>query len=511
MHTLLSLSTATLLALTLANCGGGGDDGSISSQSSTSLSSTPTSSSQSSEVSSSAVSSVPSTSGSIIKLDSPTYAEGMDSSPQIAATANGAFAVTWEGEASDEDSQSVFVQQFESSGAKQGEVFSLRRSGEDIEDAENSPVITAVGDTFIVGWDNEDINFKGAYIQKIANGGAVGEALLLEESVGDPRPVATTDDGDFVVVYRADSGWNLDAAVYMQLFDAEVNAKGTYGIIEGRGDGGPYLKSNPFAARVGNDGSFAACWLSGYDEEIGKIAIQNFDSEGNALSNGVKHEVLGIADSSAQRLDWYPQIAPIGSDGAYVASWFANNTQTEILADDTLLYLQSFDASGTPISAPLAIGKDFASTNEDPRLARLANNEFIVVWNADTGTSDAYIYAQKFDASLNSVGDRIQLGSGLVGGGVVTSVGTDGAFVIAWVETYSSYNGTDIKIQRFDANAQASGETVTLNPQPGVAGVYNSLPEIAAIGNEGAFAVTWWGSDLDNSGSVYVRYFSADE
>lgn len=536
MHFTRSLPFVAMIAVTLVNCGGGSSS-SDSPSSDSSTSANPSSSSRSSV--SSVVSSAASLSsssvaaeGGIVKLEVPGDTAGDDMNPRVAAADDGSFVVAWEADENDDDPLGVFVQRFDAAGQKAGATLQMRANENALGQWEGEPVVTALRDGgFVIGWDNLDLDVdfdenyniinddSGAYVQKLGTGGVpVGTPVRLEDSDADPRPVATSDAGAFAVVYRADTGLNLESGLRLQRFDAQANASGA-SVIEADGDGGPYALSNPFAATVGTDYSFAACWLSGYRDTVGKIAMQKFDSAGNPMRAIAKEEVYGIAGSDGstfQRIDWYPQIAPLGSDGGFVTAWFAYDADnaTSIDDEDTLVGLQSFDGAGNPlVHVTLQTDGDDTIQNEDPHVATLPNGEIVVVWDShDDESYESYVYVQRFDTDLNRVGTPVTLGSGMDLGSNVAAVGSDGSFVVTWVSTDIWKPSSSIKVQRFDANAQAVGETVTLNAQNEVGGSYSfGLPEIAALGTDGAFVVTWWGTDDDDDYSVYVRRFGADE
>src|SRR5690606_12147859 len=85
----------------------------------------------------------------------------------------------------------------------------------------------------------------------------------------------------------------------------------------------------------------------------------------------------------------------------------------------------------------------------------------------------------------------------------ITALGSDGAFAVTWY----GYDGNDysIFVQRFDNAGAPVGIPILLEPD-GVTTAQDYDPQITALGNDGAFAVTWYGNDGSDY-SIFVQRF----
>src|SRR5690606_34049481 len=89
----------------------------------------------------------------------------------------------------------------------------------------------------------------------------------------------------------------------------------------------------------------------------------------------------------------------------------------------------------------------------------------------------------------------------------ITALGNDGAFAVTW---FGQDAGGDIRIlvQRFDSSGTAVG--TPLLPEPdGVTNGHDYYPQLTALGSDGAFAVTWYGYDAGGDTSIFVQRFDS--
>ena len=126
---------------------------------------------------------------------------------------------------------------------------------------------------------------------------------------------------------------------------------------------------------------------------------------------------------------------------------------------------------------------------------------------------DFSIFVQRFTSSDRLSGSAVQLeATGKTDGAdatpKITAVGTAGDFVVTW-SGVDSAGDTSIFVQTFHANGNINGNAVQLEAIGKTDGA-DLTPEIAAVGTDGEFVVTWSGVDSGGDASIFVQKFHAN-
>lgn len=214
---------------------------------------------------------------------------------------------------------------------------------------EADPIITAIGDGFVVTWAVENAGAADIYAQRYtANGTAVGSPILAATgadpgfgtgSTFDPpahNVVAVGTDGAFAVVTQ--HGGIIDATL--------VDATGNPGAqISANGSGG----SDPVVAGLAG-GGFVVVWTQDDGSGGEDLHASLFDASGNAIS-------LDFALTTAPGAEFTPEVAGL-PDGRFAVAWVSNAG-----LDGTYdIFTQVFAADGTPAQGgPL----DVSATGDD--------------------------------------------------------------------------------------------------------------------------------------------------
>jgi Ca2+-binding RTX toxin-like protein len=161
-----------------------------------------------------------------------TYTAGLQLEPCIAALAGGGFVISWQSDGQDGDGFGIYAQRYDADGVAQGAEFRVNTYR---AYAQTSPAIAALADGgFVVAWqsyaqDGADY-LNGIYAQRYdANGVAVGTEFLVNTYTTsnqiDPA-IAALNDGGFVVSWTTDGQDGLDFGIYAQRYDAAGNPVG---------------------------------------------------------------------------------------------------------------------------------------------------------------------------------------------------------------------------------------------------------------------------------------------
>ncbi|MDP2549478.1 cadherin repeat domain-containing protein, partial [Oceanobacter sp. 4_MG-2023] len=442
-----------------------------------------------------------------VQLEALGKTNGYDVDPQITAVGSaGAYVVTWSGEDSDGD-WSIFVQAFNADGSFNGTTVQL-----ELGKAE-SPQITAVGSdgAYVVTWYGyEGAGYSGdrsIFVQAFKADGSFNGTTVQLEGLGnttghdfDPQITAVGNAGAYVVTwYGRDS--DVDYSIFVQAFNADGSVNGTTVQLEGLSNttGHDY---DPQITAVGSAGAYVVTWRGDDSDGDYSIFVQAFKADGSFNGDTVQLEALGKTNDN----DYYPQITAVGSDGAYVVTWYGRNGDSSLA-----IFVQAFDADGFLNGATVQLG-----TLDDwywhPQITAVGSaGAYVVTWYGDDSDGDYSIFVQAFDANGSFNGDTVQLEApGNTTSGdywpQITAVGTDGAYVVTWYGRDSD-GDFSIFVQAFNAEGSVNGDTVQLEA---LGYTTDYAPQITAVGSAGAYVVTWVGTDSDGDESIFVQAFNAD-
>jgi len=376
-----------------------------------------------------------------------------DDSPQITSVGtNGEFAVTWEGH--NGSNYDIFVQKFDSDGTPVGSEVQLDVMG----GSDANPRITSVGTNgeFVIAWNGNIGNNYDIFVQKFdSNGIHTGSEVQLDGMGGfeDSHQITSVGtNGEFVVTWRGSNGSNSD--IFVQKFDSDGIPIGSKAQLDGMGSGDGY----PQITSVGTSGEFVVTWR-GDDNSTFDIFVQKFDSNGTPVSSEVQLDGMGGEDS-------YPQITSVGTNGEFVVTWYGSN------GSNYDIFVQKFDSDGTPVGSKVQLD-GMGGEDSYPQITSVGTNgEFVVTWYGNNG-SNYDIFVQKFDSDGTPVGSEVQLDG--MGGydsyPQITSVGTNGEFVITW----NGNNGSnyDIFVQKFDSNGAVISNILAESSEVGIAYLVN--------------------------------------
>lgn len=236
-----------------------------------------------------------------------------------------------------------------------------------------------------------------------------GRALLTWRRVGEPtlhaRPVDAVGKprgeiralGDFkhdVVIQAQEEGFLLlarapDGSLFVQALDADGAPRGNRVVVSGKSTKNV---ENAKLARL-DDGR----WLVLWDEPVGKA----HKLVGRMLSPRLKPVGAELSfDFSGRDGDLQPAAAP-GPKNGFVMSWTAFDSRGRDVA------ARPFDSDGKPTDRPLGISPTY-SEQDTSLILRLANGEWVVVWEDDISLWDQ-IHARRISKDLKEMGPTVTL------------------------------------------------------------------------------------------------------
>lgn len=192
--------------------------------------------------------------------------------------------------------------------------------------------------------------------------------------------------------------------------------------------------------------------------------------------------------------DMYPEVTHL-ADGSFVVTWMSMDLPPNVIWDVkySTAYAQRFSASGQPIGGRIQLGS-LTGNQSFPSITAGRNGGFLAAWS-DGRTGRREVWGRRFDANGMPVGGDLKLSSDLGDqDNVKVSTLADGRFLTTWSSRSSlSPLAIDVRGQLLDENGVPVGAAFTINAT-GTADVgYQYRPEIAPMA-DGGFVVTYHAS-----------------
>ncbi|MBV8248833.1 MAG: Ig-like domain-containing protein, partial [Comamonas sp.] len=294
---------------------------------------------------------------------------------------------------------------------------------------------------------------------------------------------------------------------------ATLSEASSMNMLEGLGktDG---LDKNPQIAVVGANGSYVVVWAGEavdskpneyhlVDGEDTRIFMQQFNADGSKAASGP----IQLSDQFSET----PQVSSMGVDGSYVVAWSGRYAD----GSGKSIYLRSFKADGTPSGdlVKLEANGMTGGDNLAPQLARLADGSFVVTWTGMDVNLDYSIFVQKFNADgskSSTPAAQLELPGKTDGNDFAPQVSPlgDGSFVVTFYG--ADVRGNDsIAVQKFNADGTTFGHTMQVLHGSAIISPSEAMPQVSALGMDGSFVVTWYGTNSVGNKSIYVQKFGA--
>ncbi len=313
--------------------------------------------------------------------------------------------------------------------------------------------------------------------------------------LGDEFPVNGTSEGNqtqpAVAMDRAGGlavvwqGPGLDGEdIFLRLFDPNGQAV-TDDLLVNLDTPGRQLY--PKVARS-NDGMLVVVWESRTTVEEGDrfvICAQLFDSSGAALGAEITMD-----DPSCDCR--YPDVAMDGA-GGFVVAWLRETGADAIMA-------RGFDPNGVPVTEPFQVSTAGISSITRPSLAMNSFGCFALAWDGDpnrAGEDD--IHVRLYEPNAAPVGEPFLANTVRLGAQQWPRIAINDAneFVVVWEhDTGDPDVATEIFARRFGSDGEPVGDPFQLNMY---ALDRQRYPDVA-MADDGSFIATWESNGQDGSG-----------
>lgn len=377
----------------------------------------------------------------------------------------------------------------------------------------NEDVVSPAVSSIALTSDNEGTYSALNAGDKVTLTVTMDENTIVNTTGGTPRVALTIGGTTVYATYAGGSG--------------SKNLTFEYTLLEGQNDAnGISIASNSISANGGTlrdaAGNSAALSHSavldnaGYVvDTIDPVATVNTVPAQPGTSAYVKFEATGNTVGN----DLSPQLLVRNSAGDFVLTW-----QGTLADTSSAIFVQRCLADGTPAGDAVVLdASPSAFLNMNPSIFAVGNTgKYAVAWVGQSGNFPAIsVYVQIFNGDGSTVGEAIKLdgtraATDLLDTGFAISVlNSSGDFAVTWAgfNTTGPY-ASSIWVQKINEDGNLIGTPVAIDGVPSdINGYWDAFPDIAAVGNDGSFVVTWYGSDQTgqiNDYSIFAQKFGPD-
>ena len=281
------------------------------------------------------------------------------------------------------------------------------------------------------------------------------------------------------------------------------------GVTAGQDAVGPEFQVNAYTSGYqdfpdvssDSDGNFVVVWRSaGQDGSGFSVVGRRFDRLGNPRGSDF------VANSFTTGTQSFPAVAVNGS-GGFVVAWQSYGQD----GSGDGVFARRFDATGAPLGLSEFRVNSFTTYHQMlPDVASAPGGNFVIVWRGSIQDGSGYgIFGRRFDSAGGALGAEFQVNAYTTGhqGRPVVAMAPDGSFVVAWESYLQDGSDQGVFARRFDASGNPVGDDFQVNT---FTTSRQDRPDVAMDGS-GAFVVVWDSSGADGSGYAVVgqRFDSA--
>jgi hypothetical protein len=314
------------------------------------------------------------------------------------------------------------------------------------------PRVAATADgRFLVIWMTGEYEVYGRWYS--ADGASLGEPYWVAE--GERTAIAMDAAGRHVIAWESEGGirarrWSgAGEPLGAEFF---VSSPGEW--AEGGRDVGPAVATN-------DSGAFVIAWKYFiFDGDPGnRFYAQRFDESGSPAGEAFEvSEYRGIHES--------PPAAAMGDDGRFIIAWHGDSVFSEQVHGYSI-FAQRYGPLSEKVGEPFLVHADSPGHRWQEAVAVDRRGVWTFAWTGTTiGADDDEIFARRFDAEGNPLGDEIRVNTYWKDAQEILGLAVDrdsGETVIAWECWYRNDIYSDVYAQRFDPDGARVGSEIRLN------------------------------------------------
>ncbi len=184
-------------------------------------------------------------------------------------------------------------------------------------------------------------------------------------------------------------------------------------------------------------------------------------------------------------------------DGGYITTWYSYDQD----GSGHGVFAQRFDANGNTVGDEFQVNTTTNNHQYWPNVTSLEDGGFAIAW-VSIGQADYYdTIVQQYDANGNTVGGEIVVNTTLPGSQYPSDIlgTTDGGYIVAW-RSPGDGDSNAIYTQKFDATGSKVGTETQVNTTTDG----NQIDAEMAATPEGGYIITWESPNIDEDGNAIV-------
>ncbi len=346
-------------------------------------------------------------------LGSPIVVSTTGQSPAVAMDPAGDFVVVWQAPYGDNPAK-LYAQRYSAAGTAEGTAFIV----DPIKDmqffvlqTEPSVAMDAAGD-FVVTWEADGTfgETQSIYAQRYNSTGAVQGSDFLVDTVPDSQTVAESVQsdpevamdavGDFVVTWGGfDRGASRTYGIYAQRYNAAGVTQGSEFQVDASTTG---IQVSPVTAMDGA-GDFVITWSIEVDGSSDGVFAQRYNAAGAA--QGSEFQVYSYTSSQQAA----PTVA-MDSAGDFVVAWQSSAED----GSDYGVFAQRDNLSGAPEGSNFQVNTYTTGAQKLPAAAMDSEGDIVVAWESFGQDGSGYgVYAKRYAFQQETILPVLQQGTTL--------------------------------------------------------------------------------------------------
>ena len=352
----------------------------------------------------------------------------------------------------------------------------------------------AAGDLLITYAGSGPGDTQGIFARRFgATNTPLGPAYLVNTTTsGNQRypSAALGNGGESVVVWSGTGAGDNDRGIFVRLYDDTGTAvSGEIKVNQTT----PSFQHKPVVAKASN-GDFIVTWSGkGVGEFDSGVFARRYTTNGIPLTG----EFLVNTQTSGYQQE--PDIA-IASDGSFVITWSGDGP-----GDSSGVFFQRYNAVGNPVGPETRVNTTTSGQQKLPSIGIDGANNFTIVWSGRGSGDSSGIFLQRYNASGTPVGGEELVNTTTLYDQEDASISMppSGAAVITWTSLYQEGVGggqRGVYAQEYSAAGAKVGGEILINSTTYLDQKFSSV----AVRGESAYSVVWSGRGVGDTTGVFA-------
>jgi hypothetical protein len=312
---------------------------------------------------------------------STTYSSSVQRDPSIAVNGNGDFIVVWDNFTLPNNAM-ILARRFSSSGLPMGAEFQVNTSTARVVEPE---VASSDAGDFVIVWRASSAIpvLNGIFARRFdSNGNSLGDQFEVA-ATPETQTIAMNSAGDFIIAWEQGDGDG--EGIWLRRYSSGGMSLGS----EFQVNLYTTQRQTYPSVSIEKDGSFIVVWNS-FNQDLDGWGMfgRRYDPVG--LGQGEEFQVNTYTNS--QQRSWQHAVS-LGPEGDFMVAWMSQTQDGSGYA----LIARRFGSDGQALSPEFQVNEYTTSDQVIPWVSHDAQGRFLVVWNSYTQDGDRWgVYARHY-------------------------------------------------------------------------------------------------------------------